>query len=181
MVARSWLHSKSTSQVQSKVQLFNPGRKYDYCTHCDCTERHTQVWALQSDSITTLFLQWQSAPWSAPCPPPSGQQSWSLLVIDIFGQAEHFPSPPIVGLEWSVSRIYILLFPDTIATLYVAIFLVVHLSKTDSDRFSTNLSLDSNNFPTMYFSAADVVVWVSTFYTYPSVRGYVHCCVMGCS
>ena len=56
--------------------------------------------------------------------------------------------------------------------------MIQHISKMDSDRFSTNSFLDLNNFLTTYFSAADVVVWVNTFHMYPSVLGYVHCCIM---
>ena len=37
-----------------------------------------------------------------------------------------------------------------------------HLSKMDSNRFSTNLFPDSNDFWTTYLSAADAATWVST-------------------
>ena len=55
--------------------------------------------------------------------------------------------------------------------------MIWHLSKTDSNGFSTNLSLDSHNFPTTYFLPADVAAWVSTFCMYPGVLGYVCCCI----
>ena len=55
--------------------------------------------------------------------------------------------------------------------------MIQHLSKTDSDGISTNLTLDSDNFPTTYFLAADVAAWVSTFRMYPGVLGYARCCI----
>ena len=55
--------------------------------------------------------------------------------------------------------------------------MIWHLLKMDSNRFSTNLMLDSDNFLTTYFSAADVVAWVSAFHIYPSVLGYACCCI----
>ena len=40
--------------------------------------------------------------------------------------------------------------------------MIRHLSKTDCEGFSMNLSLDSHDFPTTYYSMADVAAWVST-------------------
>ena len=49
--------------------------------------------------------------------------------------------------------------------------MIWHLSKTDCEGFLTNLSLDSHDCLTMYFSAADVAAWVSTVYPYSLVSG----------